>query len=56
MFFLLLLGTKKYDADKEQINREGYGRMLLNSLPCLFHFFTPMNIIQHHNAICMQVG
>jgi hypothetical protein len=27
--------------------------MLLNGFPCLFHFFTPMNIIEHHDTISM---
>jgi len=50
MLLYFKLVAEKNQSDKEQIDAQSYGRMLLNGMPGLFHAFTPVNIIENYHG------
>jgi len=44
------IGVDKNKADKEKVDGQCNGRVLLDGMPGGFHFFAPVDIVENHNG------
>lgn len=55
MLFYFNGWIKENKAYKKQVDGKGNTFICFHRLPCFFHFFTPMNIVENHQAFMVQV-
>lgn len=54
MLLFPVLSSEKDQSYEKQVNAKVHRLLLPYLIPGLFHFFTPMDIIQYHNTVFMQ--
>ena len=50
MLFFPDLFPENQNANEEQVDTQRYGWMIFTIMPCLFHFLTPVYIVQYDDG------